>query len=95
MLRDLGYDFCLDIVGDGPLKDKLSEMVKELSLADVVNLTGGKDPKEVLSYMRGADIFLFTSNYLEGWGAVVNEAMQSGCAVVASGEAGAQTPFGR
>ena len=89
MLRDFGYDFCLDIVGDGPLKDKLSEMVKELSLADVVNLTGGKDPKEVLSYMRGADIFLFTSNYLEGWGAVVNEAMQSGCAVVASGEAGA------
>ena len=89
MLKDSGYDFCLDIVGDGPLSDKLLGMVKELDLADVVNLTGGKAPEEVLSYMRGADIFLFTSNYLEGWGAVVNEAMQSGCAVVASGEAGA------
>jgi glycosyltransferase involved in cell wall biosynthesis len=37
-------------------------------------------------------VFLFTSNYLEGWGAVVNEAMQCGCAVVASKEAGA-VPF--
>ena len=92
MLKEAGYNFSLDIVGDGPLKDKLSDMVKELNLADVVNLTGGKNPSEVLSYMRGADIFLFTSNYLEGWGAVVNEAMQSGCAVVASGEAGA-VPF--
>lgn len=92
MLRDKGYDFVLDIVGDGPLKDKLLSMVKELKLEDKVNLTGGKDPADVLSYMRGADIFLFTSNYLEGWGAVVNESMQSGCAVVASGEAGA-VPF--
>ena len=92
MLRDFGYDFTLDIVGDGPLKDKLTQMVKELNLEKVVNLAGGKDPVEVLSYMRGADVFLFTSNYLEGWGAVVNEAMQSGCAVVASGEAGA-VPF--
>ena len=92
MLRDFGYDFTLDIVGDGPLKDELSQMVKELNLEGVVNLAGGKDPGEVLSYMRGADVFLFTSNYLEGWGAVVNEAMQSGCAVVASGEAGA-VPF--
>ena len=89
MLKDYGYDFCLDIVGDGPLKDRLLDMVKELKLTDVVNLTGGKAPAEVLSYMRGADIFLFTSNYLEGWGAVVNEAMQSGCAIVASAEAGA------
>ena len=91
-LKSAGYDFCLDIVGDGPLKDKLDGMVKELELGDVVNLTGGKKPGEVLSYMRGADIFLFTSNYLEGWGAVVNEAMQSGCAVVAPNEAGA-VPF--
>ena len=92
MLRDAGYNFALDIVGDGPLKARLSDMVKELNLTEFVNLTGGKAPSEVLSYMRGADIFLFTSNYLEGWGAVVNEAMQSGCAVVASGEAGA-VPF--
>ena len=42
--------------------------------------------------MEKCQIHLFTSNHLEGWGAVVNEAMNSGCAVVASGEAGA-VPF--
>lgn len=84
--------FTLDMVGDGPLKAGLEDMVKELHLEGKVNLLGSKAPSEVLEVMRGADVFLFTSNYLEGWGAVVNEAMQSGCAVVASREAGA-VPF--
>ena len=34
--------------------------------------------------MRQADIFLFTSGFEEGWGAVLNESMNCGCAVVAS-----------
>ena len=42
--------------------------------------------------MERAHVFLFPSNHLEGWGAVLNEAMNSGCAVVAGSEAGA-TPF--
>ena len=32
---------------------------------------------------------VFTSNYLEGWGAVVNESMNSGCTVVANVQVGA------
>ena len=38
--------------------------------------------------MEKCHIHLFTSNYLEGWGAVVNEAMNSGCAVIANVQAG-------
>ena len=37
-------------------------------------------------------MFLFTSNYLEGWGAVLNESMNSACAVVAGSGIGA-VPF--
>ena len=37
-------------------------------------------------------IFLFTSDRNEGWGAVLNEAMNSGCAVVASHAIGS-VPF--
>jgi len=91
-LKGLGKEFTMDIVGDGPLKDTLESMVTEAGLSDRVNLTGGKRPAEVRRYMAGAQIFLFTSNYLEGWGAVVNEAMSCGCAVVASAEAGS-VPF--
>lgn len=91
-LKSLGIDCSMKIVGDGPLKQKLEEMVKDMGLEDTVELTGGKRPDEVLQYMAEAQVFLFTSNYLEGWGAVVNEAMQKGCALVASSEAGA-VPF--
>ncbi len=87
-----GYDFNMDIIGDGPLKGKLEEMVCQNNLGSRVNIAGSKRPSEVAEYMEKADIFLFTSNYLEGWGAVVNEAMESGCALVASAEAGA-VPF--
>ena len=38
--------------------------------------------------MNKAEVFLFTSDYGEGWGAVLNEAMDSGCVVVASHAAG-------
>lgn len=50
------------------------------------------NPNEVRKYMEKANIFLFTSNYEEGWGAVLNEAMNSGCAVVASHAIGS-VPF--
>lgn len=39
--------------------------------------------------MEKCQVHIFTSNHLEGWGAVVNEAMNSGCAVVANVQAGA------
>jgi glycosyltransferase involved in cell wall biosynthesis len=42
--------------------------------------------------MEKSHIHLFTSNHLEGWGAVVNEAMNSGCAEVVNSQVGA-APF--
>lgn len=91
-LKEVGYDFKMDIVGDGPMRYKLEREAAEKGIDNMVTFVGGKKPAEVLEYMKTADIFIFTSNYLEGWGAVVNEAMSCGCAVVASEEAGA-VPF--
>ena len=39
--------------------------------------------------MEKSHIHLFTSNYLEGWGAVVNEGMNSGCVEVVNAQVGA------
>ena len=89
MLADKGYEYHLDIIGDGNKRGDLEALVTSYGLQDKVTIHGGKKPDEVMTYMQKADVFLFTSNYLEGWGAVVNEAMQCGCAVVASQEAGA------
>jgi glycosyltransferase involved in cell wall biosynthesis len=46
-------------------------------------------PEQVRKHMEEGDIFAFTSNSLEGWGAVVNEAMNAGCAIVAGSAPGA------
>ncbi|MBO6241602.1 MAG: glycosyltransferase [Butyrivibrio sp.] len=92
ILRDKGYEFTLEIIGDGNQKDYIENLIAEKGLKEYVALRGQMNPAEVLEHMKISDIFLFTSNYLEGWGAVVNEAMGCGCAVVASKEAGA-VPF--
>ncbi|HKM04917.1 MAG TPA: glycosyltransferase, partial [Lachnospiraceae bacterium] len=83
-LKEDGFTFHLDMVGGGELDDHLRKQVLDDQLQDVVTFHGFMKPHQVRNFMEKANIFLFTSNYLEGWGAVVNEAMNSGCAVVAS-----------
>lgn len=91
-LKQEGYKFTLTMVGGGEMEAELKEMVEKEALSDVVRFEGFKKPEEVRGYMENADIFLFTSDYREGWGAVVNESMNSGCAVVANCAVGA-VPF--
>lgn len=91
-LKQNGYNFTLTMVGDGVERSKIETLLKKWGLTDNVVLVGAKTPQEVRAYMEQSQIFLFTSNRYEGWGAVLNEAMNSGCATVASAWAGA-TPF--
>lgn len=92
MLKKAGYQFHLQIIGTGEMESVLAAMIAKYGVEDCVSLLGQKTPEEVRSYMEDADIFLFTSDYNEGWGAVLNESMNSGCAVVASHAVGA-APF--
>jgi len=57
-----------------------------------VSMLGSMNAEQVREHMEKAAIFIATSDYHEGWGAVINEAMNSGCAVVASSAMGA-VPF--
>ncbi|WP_051656788.1 glycosyltransferase family 4 protein [Butyrivibrio sp. AE3004] len=88
-LRNISVDFSLDILGDGPLFSDIQELIKSEKLEDYVFMHGSLKPEAVRGIMEKSDVFIFASNYLEGWGAVVNEAMNSACVVVASSEAGA------
>lgn len=91
-LKDDGINFKLTMIGNGILKDKISELIKENELENNVDLIDHLKPEEVRDYMVKSNIFLFTSDRNEGWGAVLNEAMNSGCAVVGSSEIGS-VPF--
>ena len=44
---------------------------------------------EVRKLMREHDVYVFSSNAYEGWGAVVNEALEEGMKVIGTYEAGA------
>jgi glycosyltransferase involved in cell wall biosynthesis len=77
------------MVGSGELDNKLKGLVSQYGLTDNVVFHGFQVPAKVREFMEEADIFMFTSNYLEGWGAVLNESMNSGCAVVAGHGIGA------
>lgn len=92
LLKNAGYDFSLDIIGIGGMEESLKQMISENNLSDSVHLLGAMKPHEVRAHMEKAGIFLFTSDRQEGWGAVLNESMNSGCAVVASHAIGA-VPF--
>lgn len=91
-LKKAGYQFLLRLIGVGELKDELLRMISDLHLEDCVHLLGEKTPEQVRKYMEESNICLVTSDFNEGWGAVVNEAMNSMCAVVASHAVGA-VPF--
>ena len=63
---------------------QLQQMIRELDLSDCVTMLGAMPPERVREHMEKADIFLFTSDQNEGWGAVLNESMNSGCVVIAN-----------
>ena len=84
MLKENGYIFTINLIGSGELENNLKELIDKYNLNDCVNILGSMSPNEVRSHMETSNIFLFTSDYSEGWGAVLNEAMNSGCACVCS-----------
>lgn len=88
-LKNQGIPFHMDLIGGGELNETVQKLYKKYELEDVVTLQGFKTPDEVRQFMIKADICLVTSDRNEGWGAVVNEAMNSGCAVVADHMIGA------
>ena len=86
-LREKGYNVHLTYVGTGEMEDSLRQ--EAAVLGESVSFLGAMSPEQVRDEMEKANIFVFTSNSMEGWGAVVNEAMNAGCAIVAGSEPGA------
>ncbi len=90
--RKEGHNFSIVMVGGGEEEGHLKSLTDSLDLTDITEYKGFLSPEETRSEMEKADIFVMTSNFLEGWGSVIYEALSAGCAVIASHAAGA-TPF--
>lgn len=88
-LKEDGYRFELNMIGDGVCRPRIEKMIRKYELGDYIHLLGSMSPEEVRKNMEQSEIFLFTSDRNEGWGAVLNESMNSGCAVIANRAIGA------
>ncbi|MBQ6825232.1 MAG: glycosyltransferase [Clostridia bacterium] len=91
-LKENGYNFKLNMIGTGDMEENLKKLILDNGLEDCVDILGSKTPKEVREYMEKSKIYMFTSDQQEGWGAVLNESMNSGCAVVTNSQIGS-VPF--
>ncbi len=91
-LKAEGYRFNIDIIGNGKMEEDIRRMIKDSGVEDCVHMLGSMPPEKVREHMEQSEIFLFTSDRNEGWGAVLNESMNSACAVVASHAIGS-VPF--
>lgn len=83
-----GFSFSLNIIGAGPEESNIKRLINDNKLQSYVSITGAMEPEMIRKEMEKSDIFLFTSNSQEGWGVVLNEAMNSACAVVANKKIG-------
>jgi glycosyltransferase involved in cell wall biosynthesis len=77
----------LVIVGDGPERGALEELVRALDLADRIYFAGQRSKAEISSLLAACDLLVLNSAY-EGFPHVVLEAMSLGLPVVATAVGG-------
>lgn len=82
-------EMTLDIYGEGPEKPKLQRLSEKYG--PVIKFYPPIPYSKVRMVMHEHDVYVLPSNSFEGWGAVVNEALEEGMRIVASYDAGAST----
>lgn len=88
-LRKEGIQFHIRMIGVGEMAGIIGTMIREKKLEEYIEMIGTVSPEQVREYMEKSFIHIATSDLNEGWGAVLNEAMNSACVVIASKHMGA------
>lgn len=92
LLSSLSIDYEMTIIGNGERRKTLEQSIIAYNLSSRILMRDFMSPSDIRSHMNDSNVYLFTSGKQEGWGAVLNEAMNSGCAVIANKNAGS-TPY--
>ena len=82
------FDCHVTYVGDGNRRIDLENYIIKNNLKSYVTLTGFQPQTEIPTWMSKNDILILPSIH-DGWGAVVNEALQTGMYVICSNTCGA------
>ena len=93
ILRASGVEFVCEIVGEGPERGRLEELIKAYQLSDQVRLTGSMPQTEIVDLLERSSIFVLpaihdSSGDSDNLPTVIIEAMASSLPVIATGIAG-------
>lgn len=81
-LKKNNYEFHIKMIGNGILFDKIKSQIEKYNLEKEVELVGSISSDKVRKYMEDANISLCTSDKTDRAPVVVNETMNSGCALI-------------
>jgi glycosyltransferase involved in cell wall biosynthesis len=81
--------FHLTIIGTGDLEHFLKEFINKNQLQNSVILLGVINSENIINYIEKADLLILPSVF-DGWGMVINEALQCHVPVLASDQCGAK-----
>jgi glycosyltransferase involved in cell wall biosynthesis len=89
LLRDRGYDFRLDIYGQGDLREPLRRQIEASGIGSMVHLHGARTQDELIQVYRKADVFVLApvvtpNGDRDGIPNVLLEAMATGLSVVST-----------
>jgi glycosyltransferase involved in cell wall biosynthesis len=82
IIRDKGFKFALNCVGDGEMRVEAEKEVEKLNLSEFVNFTGYISESEVTNYFFNSDLFIFPTRHAEGFPNVLFKAVAVGMPIV-------------
>ena len=82
------FNSLITFVGDGPLRPQIEKEITFEKMNALVEMARFQPQKEIPMWLSKHDILVLPSIY-DGWGAVVNEALQAGLFVICSDACGA------
>jgi len=82
ILRTMGLNVSLSLIGDGSNRQKIESLINSLQLQDSISLLGTR--RDIPDLLSSLDIFVFSVKPDEGFGIALAEAMAAGVPIVAS-----------
>lgn len=87
ILQSKGHPFSLTLIGEGPEKQNVINKIQKLGIKNI-HVLDSVTPEQARLEMEKHQIFVLPSSKKEGWGAVINEAMNSACVVITNKKVG-------
>ncbi|AAM04604.1 TPA: glycosyltransferase [Methanosarcina acetivorans] len=99
LVKRKGFDFLIKaikntpdnvhalIIGEGPEKENLANLAEELNISDRIHFLGFVSEIEKFQYLQNSDIYVLSSVH-EGFGIVLQEAMQVGLPIISTDNGG-------